>query len=77
MKKKTLAIFFIVVVLALAMSLFAACDDAGNIVRETTNKMLDVESDRVKYVQTYEKDGHSMWYVFAPYSYLYYRIELM
>ena len=52
-------------------------DDAGNIVRETTNKMLDVESDRVKYVHTYEKDGHKMWYVFDPYSYLYYHIELM
>ena len=30
MKKKTLAIFFVVVVLALALSVFAACDDGGD-----------------------------------------------
>ena len=52
-------------------------DDAGNIVRETTNKLLSVESERVKYVHTYERDGHLMWYVFDPYSYLYYHIEQM
>lgn len=52
-------------------------DEAGNVVRETTNKRLDVESERVKYVQTYKKEGHSMWYVFTAYDYLYYHIEQM
>lgn len=52
-------------------------DGDGNVVRETTNRQFRLQSERIKYVASYEKDGKKLFYSFTATSYLSYRISII